>query len=614
MPSCPRRFRFVWTTLLLVLSTAIANCAEVPTNQRPLLEREASPSFLKPIEYSSFVPGNQLGVSAIQIRIQPTERREFEVRIQTLVRIEQQTQIWDFEYKGFVTTARSDDGQKTIIRSFIESISGTRGSGRQDHRMANPLLVHESTHNSDNSFHQIEIPLILKIVEPSLADFEREALIILSQNFGFLTPINSQRLQIGSSIWASGAALERQFQSELFPALRRSATLRAAFEPEARKSGMTYERYVDGQSEAIRNLLRSITNNVTVLGTVVQGGREGWLARGPSSLDSQVRTPEGIVRVTANGQSEMVVDPFSGQSLRQEMAVTGSFQRQGKRFIFEQKLSATIRALPPRPPVFEPPPQTRPEQQTRPSAAVINPGEPKRISEIYASASRSIFAVRTGESIGTAFAIGPNLLLTNRHVVAGTNEIELSQNGQKVQMARVERIFDGDMDLAVLRTSGPISSSPLALANEIPPIGTEILIIGTPRGLEGSLTGGLVSQVRFLKDIGFIQIDAPMNPGNSGSPVLDRYGRVVGIATLAGDASKGVVGIGFAISSESIRSTLSKASLISNSFHGEALLGLLTSGCDTEGLSRRVGANCTSRQDLALGNLVRSHAEKAPIR
>ena len=88
------------------------------------------------------------------------------------------------------------------------------------------------------------------------------------------------------------------------------------------------------------------------------------------------------------------------------------------------------------------------------------------------------------------------------------------------------------------------------------PKGEEILIIGSPRGLEGSLTRGLVSQLRTVENIPLLQIDAAVNPGNSGSPVFDRTGRVIGIVFLGGDKAMGVAGINFAISAEAIRSAL----------------------------------------------------------
>ena len=185
----------------------------------------------------------------------------------------------------------------------------------------------------------------------------------------------------------------------------------------------------------------------------------------------------------------------------------------------------------------------------------IERGGDLKISDLYRQTIGGVFTVRTPQRTGTAFAISPTLLLTNRHVVEDATRIDVTKGGQPVQTATVEKVFSGTMDLAVLRLAQPIGGV-LTLAREAPPVGEEILIIGSPRGLEGSLTRGLVSQLRTVENIPLLQIDAAVNPGNSGSPVFDRTGRVIGIVFLGGDKAMGVAGINFAISAEAIRSAL----------------------------------------------------------
>lgn len=191
------------------------------------------------------------------------------------------------------------------------------------------------------------------------------------------------------------------------------------------------------------------------------------------------------------------------------------------------------------------------------SAAAVTYAAPETLkaSDLYRQSIGGVFTVRTPQRTGTAFAISPTLLLTNRHVVDDNARVDITQNGALVQVASVEKVFAGTLDLAVLRLAQPIGGA-LALAREPAPVGEEILIIGSPRGLEGSLTRGLLSQYRVVDQVGLLQIDAAVNPGNSGSPVFDSRGRVIGIVFLAGDKAMGVTGINFAIGVDAIRAAL----------------------------------------------------------
>ena len=210
-------------------------------------------------------------------------------------------------------------------------------------------------------------------------------------------------------------------------------------------------------------------------------------------------------------------------------------------------------------PVAQPVPAEAPAVQTAAVAAALAPpaerGGDLKITDLYRQTIGGVFTVRTPQRTGTAFAIGPTLLLTNRHVVEDATRIDITKNGQLIQTATVEKMFGGTMDLAVLRLSQPVAAV-LPLARMLPPVGEEILIIGSPRGLEGSLTRGLVSQHRTVDSVGLLQIDAAVNPGNSGSPVFDRAGHVIGIVFLGGDKAMGVAGINFAISADAIRAAL----------------------------------------------------------
>ncbi|MSO89571.1 MAG: serine protease, partial [Rhodospirillaceae bacterium] len=257
------------------------------------------------------------------------------------------------------------------------------------------------------------------------------------------------------------------------------------------------------------------------------------------------------------------------QTVRFEWAAVAEIVFKGRLAVLRQNISATTapppnarRAVSPPAPIEVAPPQL--DVNAGPGASrsygdLPADGTARRISDIYRESVGAIFTVEAGKSLGSGFAVSQIHVLTNRHVVedAGSTPIRLVQKGGLVATARIERLFDGDVDLALLRLDKPLPLRPLKLAEELPPIGTEILVIGSPVGLEGSITGGMVSQIRMSGDVGYLQIDASINPGNSGGPVLDRLGRVVGIASSRLIRQNQILGIGFALGSETIRKAIS---------------------------------------------------------
>src|SRR5215207_7954516 len=161
---------------------------------------------------------------------------------------------------------------------------------------------------------------------------------------------------------------------------------------------------------------------------------------------------------------------------------------------------------------------------------------------------------------GSGFVIDKDgLILTNAHVVAAATDIQVTlSDAHTVGATPVGK--DPDTDLALLRVDPDgFDLSPLELGDsETVQVGDPTVAIGNPFGLERTLTTGVVSalQRRLTAPSGFtidnvIQTDAALNPGNSGGPLLDASGRVIGInsqiATGGADASGGSVGIGFAV-------------------------------------------------------------------
>jgi S1-C subfamily serine protease len=148
-------------------------------------------------------------------------------------------------------------------------------------------------------------------------------------------------------------------------------------------------------------------------------------------------------------------------------------------------------------------------------------------------------------------------ILTALHVVTGATAIKLTFADGSTSSAAVA-VRQADHDIAVLQPSQPPANIvPATLGNPNVPIGSEAYIVGNPFGLYGSLSAGVVSGLGRTfqfpgSDLvlhGLIQVDAAVNPGNSGGPLLNRDGQVIGIVTgLINPTKEDVfIGIGLAV-------------------------------------------------------------------
>jgi putative serine protease PepD len=171
-----------------------------------------------------------------------------------------------------------------------------------------------------------------------------------------------------------------------------------------------------------------------------------------------------------------------------------------------------------------------------------------------AAASRvlpSVVQVRAGRGGGSGVVIdGEGHVLTNHHVVAGASSVRLVLSSGRTVTAEVVG-SEADDDIAVLRAdAGELRTARLGVSADLR-IGQPVIAVGSPLGLNGTVTSGVVSALdRGATGEAMIQTDASINPGNSGGPLVDLDGRVVGIntsiATLGGRGS-GNIGIGFAV-------------------------------------------------------------------
>ena len=166
-------------------------------------------------------------------------------------------------------------------------------------------------------------------------------------------------------------------------------------------------------------------------------------------------------------------------------------------------------------------------------------------------------APKGGLSVGSGFFVsGDGYIVTNNHVVAGGRSFEVTTDDGKSYQAKLIGA-DPQTDLALIKIVSQVDLPYVRFATAEPRIGDWVLPIGNPFGLGGTVTAGIVSGRG--RDIGegpyndFIQIDAPVNKGNSGGPTFSVRGEVIGVNTVIYSPSGGSVGVAFDIPAETVR-------------------------------------------------------------
>jgi serine protease Do len=163
---------------------------------------------------------------------------------------------------------------------------------------------------------------------------------------------------------------------------------------------------------------------------------------------------------------------------------------------------------------------------------------------------------------GSGFFISANgYAVTNYHVVDHAKSVEVTTDGGQSFKAKVVGT-DSKSDLALIKVDGGNDFSYVKFAEKPPRIGDWVIAVGNPYGLSETVTAGIVSARG--RDIGagpyddFLQVDAPMNKGNSGGPTFDVAGDVVGVNTAIFSPSGGSIGIGFAIPAETVKTVVAQ--------------------------------------------------------
>lgn len=163
-------------------------------------------------------------------------------------------------------------------------------------------------------------------------------------------------------------------------------------------------------------------------------------------------------------------------------------------------------------------------------------------TSIAARVEPSVFTVESGDSLGSAWVAQANAggseLVTNYHVIAsawtaGASTVTVRQRDRTIP-GTIYRVDPND-DLALVHVAARLE--PLAPASGRPRLGATVMAVGSPLGLEGSVSLGIVAGYRSLAGSDYMQFSAPISPGSSGGPVVDSTGAVVAVASakLVGD-------------------------------------------------------------------------------
>jgi serine protease Do len=186
--------------------------------------------------------------------------------------------------------------------------------------------------------------------------------------------------------------------------------------------------------------------------------------------------------------------------------------------------------------------------------------------------------------------------VTNNHVVEKATNVQVKTDDGKTYEAKVIGT-DPRTDLALIKVDGRDDFPFAKLSDKSPRIGDWVLAVGNPFGLGGTVTAGIVSA--RSRDIGagpyddFIQIDAPVNKGNSGGPTFDVDGNVIGVNTAIFSPSGGSVGIAFAIPSETVKTVVMQLrdhGAVTRGWIGVQIQPVTSEIADSLGLKKTEGA------------------------
>jgi serine protease Do len=210
--------------------------------------------------------------------------------------------------------------------------------------------------------------------------------------------------------------------------------------------------------------------------------------------------------------------------------------------------------------------------------------------------------VITGE--GSGFFISPDgYAVTNNHVVDHAQSVQVTTDDGTVYTAKVIGT-DKKTDLALIKVDGKKDFAHVSFADTPPRVGDWVVAVGNPFGLGGTVTAGIVSARG--RDIGagpyddYVQIDAPINKGNSGGPAFDSNGNVIGVNTAIYSPSGGSVGIGFDIPASTAKlviAQLKDKGSVTRGWLGVQVQPVTSDIADSLGMKQAKGAMVDNPQD-----------------
>jgi len=207
-------------------------------------------------------------------------------------------------------------------------------------------------------------------------------------------------------------------------------------------------------------------------------------------------------------------------------------------------------------------------------------------------------------AIGSGFFISPDgYAVTNGRIVEGSNTAEIRTSDNKVYQARVVG-SDPLSGLALIKVDGRSDFSYVKLADQPPRVGDWVLTVGNPFGLKGTITAGIVSarerEIPTGPSEGFIQIDAPINSGDSGGPSFNTEGDVIGVNSMIFSPSGGASGVAFAIPADTVKTVipqLKEKGTVTRGSMGAEVQSVTPEIADSLGASNLHGAIVASVQD-----------------
>lgn len=280
-----------------------------------------------------------------------------------------------------------------------------------------------------------------------------------------------------------------------------------------------------------------------------RGGGEGGLP----PLGPRPRPPEGGLPPLGSGNEARAQEPpppppGRARPGRRHLRIVGASGLAALALLGAGAVGGlTVRAL-------DDDPQAATNEGAPTTTTTITPPTTERLAlqQAVLLAKPSVVTVRSPGSQGSGvITASRGLIVTNEHVVDGAEAVTIvTSDGRNVPAEVVAS--DANVDLAILRPEQVVAQG-ARLAPEPDgglQVGDTVFAIGSPFGLEGTVTAGVVSETRRTQSdngLPMIQTDTPINPGNSGGGLFDLRGRLVGIPTSIGSPIPGNIGIGFAV-------------------------------------------------------------------